>query len=445
MRTIMWVGLALVWSVSASAQLQAGVARASITPLEAKIPTPLGGYGAREGKPAEGVHDTLYAKALVFEFAGKKSALVTLDVCSLPACLVEESLAKANIAGLTPDTVLMAASHTHGGLEGFTMDRRNVAGNPNIGVFSEEILKFVTERVADALHKADAALQPVTAGAGVVALPGMNRNRRGDNIVDQDLTLLRFDDAKGKPYVLLVNYTSHGTILSEHEMLASGDWSGNMQRTVEALLRDGATCMYTNGAEGDISPTGARGGSRWEQAEDYGRRVGIAAARLADTVKTAPVKQFTLRVESVDLPKTQVPPGFTKITGDEYKITEEQIQQLLPVMFPSRAPVAALRVNNFEMVTFPGEAVCSIGLAVKDAARKAGIKYPCIGGLTNDGIGYILTPEEYRQGGYESTTSFYGDSLGPLIQEKATSLGKAVAQASSQPAAKPSGAAKGPR
>ena len=37
-----------------AAALKAGVARASINPMEDKIPTPLGGYGAREGKPAQG-------------------------------------------------------------------------------------------------------------------------------------------------------------------------------------------------------------------------------------------------------------------------------------------------------------------------------------------------------------------------------------------------------
>ena len=60
----------LLVSGGASAELRAGVATVSITPLEAGIPTPLGGYGARDGKPAVGVHDTLNAKALVLESGG---------------------------------------------------------------------------------------------------------------------------------------------------------------------------------------------------------------------------------------------------------------------------------------------------------------------------------------------------------------------------------------
>ena len=56
-----------------------GAARAGITPLEANPPTQLGGYGDRAGKPAEGVHDTLWAKALVFDFGGEISAVLTND------------------------------------------------------------------------------------------------------------------------------------------------------------------------------------------------------------------------------------------------------------------------------------------------------------------------------------------------------------------------------
>ncbi|HEX72621.1 MAG TPA: hypothetical protein ENN65_04855, partial [Candidatus Hydrogenedentes bacterium] len=232
--------------------------------------TPLGGYGARDGKPAESIHDTIYAKALIFEKDGEKSALVALDVCGLPVCAVEEGIAKAGIDGLSLDRVLMAASHTHAGLEGFALDRRNIANNPHIGIFSEELLNFFTDGVAQCLREANQALQPVRAGAGQVRLPDMNRNRRKAECVDEDLTVLRLDRADGAPYVALVNYTAHGTIMTEREMLVSGGWAGVMQRTVEALKAQGVTCLFVNGALGDMSPKGAQGGSRWEMAEDYG-------------------------------------------------------------------------------------------------------------------------------------------------------------------------------
>jgi neutral/alkaline ceramidase-like enzyme len=419
---------ALVIGFSAGAELRAGVATASITPLEAKIPTQLGGYGARNGEPAHGIHDTINAKALILAWGDEKTAIVTLDTCSVPRCAVEESLQKAGIEGLTYERTLMPASHSHGGLEGFALDRRNIAGNPHIGLFSEEMLDFVTDRIAQALREAHGNLRPARAASGVVEASGMTANRRGDAFTDDDITVLRIDSMDGGPLAVLVDFTAHGTIMTEREMLISGGWAGNMQRTVETLM-PGATCLYMNGAEGDIRPSGAQGGSRWEIAEDYGRRIGLQAAELATGLKPRKVKRFAMMGKMILLPERQSPPGFIEIAGDEYGVTQEQLDQLIQVMFPEAAPIYALRIDDYQTVSFPGEAICQLGLSVKAALRAEGVKHPCIAGLTSEHIGYILTKDEYHQGGYETTVSFYGDGLGAHLLAAATELGVATARA----------------
>lgn len=423
------LALALVISGVASiayAELKAGVARASITPLEEGIPTQLGGYGDRQGKPAEGVHDTIYAKALVLDWDGRKTAVLSLDVCSVPRCAIEEAAAKAAIDGLAADDMIVAASHTHAGLEGYSLDRRNVADNPNIGLFDEKVLDFVTDRMARALTEAAKALRPVTAASGVVQAENFSRNRRGNTVIDPDLTVLRLD-ADGQPYAVLVNFTAHGTIMGPDQMLVSGGWAGNMQRTVEDLFGGTATCLYTNGAEGDIAPVRPAGGSAWEQAEVLGRQVGIAAYRLAQRLTPKPVTRFGFGAAWIDLPEHRVPPNFEKIAGDEYQITEDMLKEMISVMFPARAPMAALRIGDWAMVTIPGEASCRLGMTVKDAVREMGLANPCIAGLANDYVGYILSEDEYKQNSYEVTVSMYGDQLGPVIVEAASDLGRRVA------------------
>ena len=410
------------------ATLQAGTARISITPLEEDIPTQLGGYGAREGKPAEGVLDTLYGKVLVLHWGDEKATVISVDTCSVPINLVEETLAKAAVPGLTTDNTLVCASHTHTGLEGFALDRRNIAGNPNTGVFSEPMLNFVVERLAEALHEAAGNLQPVQAASAQVSLPDMNRNRRGAVCADDQMTVLRLDRMDGTPLAALVNYTAHGTFVDENDMLASGEWAGQMQRTVEDLFGGDVLCLYANGAEGDIAPRRPEGGSRYEQAQNYGRRVGIAAWRAMQELESSPVTAFSQQSTWVELPVRTGAPDFQKIAGDEYKVSPEQLDLLLQVMFPDKAPLYTLRVNDFQMVTFPGEPICAIGTAVKETMRESGIKHPCVASLTSDHIGYILSAEEYDRSGYEVTASFYGSGLGALLLDEAKKLARSAAK-----------------
>src|SRR5438552_8948462 len=70
-------------ALSAKAELRAGVAAVDITPPPA-LKASLGGYGERMSKPALGVHDRIYAKALVVSDGATRFALVTADVLALP-------------------------------------------------------------------------------------------------------------------------------------------------------------------------------------------------------------------------------------------------------------------------------------------------------------------------------------------------------------------------
>jgi len=185
--------------------------------------------------------------------------------------------------------------------------------------------------------------------------------------------------------------------------------------------------MYANGAEGDQSPAGAQGASAYERFEDYGRRVGIIASLLASAVHGREVKDFRVACKWVDLPKQQGAPDFVKIAGDEYHVTQEELDQILPAMFPAKAPIYGLRVDGFQMMTYPGEPIAQLGLETK-AGLKGRVDFPCVASLTSDHIGYILTKEEYAKSGYEVTASFYGDTLGGVMQAAVKALGEEVAK-----------------
>ena len=92
--------------------IKAGVAKVNITPPVGVL---LSGYEARK-KPSQGVHDELYAKALVLDDGDHKVALVVADLLYLDIDftesvrrLIEES------TGIDNQHVMVAVTHTHSG------------------------------------------------------------------------------------------------------------------------------------------------------------------------------------------------------------------------------------------------------------------------------------------------------------------------------------------
>ena len=68
-----------------------------------------------------------------------------------------------------------------------------------------------------------------------------------------------------------------------------------------------------------------------------------------------------------------------------------------------------------------------LGLKVKESIKIKAIKYVAIGGLANEWISYILTKDQYiNGGGYESSVSFYGPDLGEIISEEVIKTAKSI-------------------
>src|SRR5882762_624222 len=247
---IVFVVASQAWAADVSL-LKAGAARANLTPpLEMKAA--LGGYGARMSKPAIGVHDAVWAKALVLEKGGRKFALVTADVLGFPPQFKAAVIQRLAAEGWSADQIMLLPSHTHTSFDLMALHPGNTFGIPQVGVFHKELFDHTAGQLAKVVREAGAKMNPVVAGSTTIAVPDRNRNRRrGLTIRDTDLTVTRIDTSDGHPSVVLVNWTAHPTFMSEDDMLFSGDWPGHLQRTMEALIGQGATVMFYNGAEGD--------------------------------------------------------------------------------------------------------------------------------------------------------------------------------------------------
>ncbi|MDW8309349.1 MAG: neutral/alkaline non-lysosomal ceramidase N-terminal domain-containing protein [Verrucomicrobiales bacterium] len=407
-----------VWA-GTDASLRAGTARVSLVPPP-EIKAALGGYGARMSKPALGVHDTVWAKALVLEQGARRFALATADVLAFPPRFKAAVVERLSGEGWQPDQIMLLPSHTHTSLDMMALHPGNTFRIPQVGLFQKELFDHTAGQLAAVIREAARELREVQAASTAVTVRERNRNRRrGLTTVDPELVVTRLDTPDGKPLAALINWTAHPTFMDAEDMLFSGDWPGHLQRTMEALIGAGVTVLYYNGAEGDQSPMPpTEAGSRWERAERYGREMGIAAWRAWQSIRPRKVTAFGYRTERIALPERRWHPDFMKTGGAEYGLNEAMMREFLAALMPGETRSTCVRLGDLLILGVPGELAAELGLELKARAREAtGVACPTIGGMADEWISYILSAEEWRKGGYEASVSFYGEPLGRTIVE----------------------------
>ncbi len=381
----------LLMSRVASADLRAGVAVVDLTPPAG---TPLGGYGARLGRPLQGVHDRIFAKALVLDDGAERIALVMTDLIGSDAAM-QRAMAEAN--GLQRSQVMLCASHTHSGPGALA---NNVFAATAMGAFDAKFYDWMRDRLIESVKLAQAKLVPAKLAVGVTELAGRNRNRRKDaTVTDPQLSVIRVDTADGKPLAALVNFSAHGTVLGADNMQVSGDWMGAMQRALEQSIGNGVVALYANGAEGDQSPV-AHGADGFARCEEMGQAVAAAAKKLWDSLQPSSSVRLHALGEEMELPKTA--------------------KSLL--LGKARTYLQAIALGGVVLLALPGEFIAELGLDLKARARKLGFASAIAMGLANDHLGYVLTEAEHAKGGYEVTVSFYGEKFGPLVVDTIAKL-----------------------
>jgi len=416
--------------VSQGAKLQANVASVDITPpLEMKYT--LGGYGERENRPAEGIHDHIWAKALVVKDNEKKYVLVTLDILGLPPNVKSDLLKRISDKGWSAANIMLLPSHSHGSLEMAALNSKNNLGIPQIGIFQPELLEFVLDKLEALITDADRNFQPVKIGTQSKMLENTNHNRRGDPEVDRELTVTRVDYTNGKPLAVLVNWTAHPTFIDGKDMLVSAEWPGYLQTDLQNSIGNDVTVMYYNGAEGDQSPVlNGSGKDDYEKIQVYGKKIANEAFQVYQQIKPRANNILSFNYQTIQLPERRVHPDFMKTGGAEYGLTEEKVKYVLDALAPPSAGVAAVRIGNLIIVGIPGEMAAGLGMKIKQSVENKGIEHVTIGGLANEWISYILSAKQYSNGaGYESSVSFYGPELGKVISEDAIKTAIPLAQA----------------
>ena len=219
----------------------------------------LAGYGTK--RPANEVHDDIWARTVVLRWKSTTVAIVSLD---LVGYFIDDVMdIRDSVADLDIDFVIVHATHDHEapdviGIWGF---------DETTPGWDEDYFELVRGAAEDTIREAYDAMVPAKAafGTSVPAHPehGLCNtviDGRDPYIINEVLTTIRFIDAADDATIAtLVNWASHPESADDHTHFITSDWPHYMREGVENGIHKGDTDM--DGVGGiTILISGALGG-----------------------------------------------------------------------------------------------------------------------------------------------------------------------------------------
>ena len=316
--------------------LQAGAAKIDITPA-ADAALPMSGYaGRKEG--FKGIHDPIYARAIVVSDGTRHAAIVSWELIGVPHAVWEElSQRIAKETGIQPEYLQLTAVHNHAAPSPFGLYGND---SPKSAAYTTRLMDATVE----AVKQAKANLQPARMGIGS-GTAHVNINRREysadrgwflgfnpDGPSDKTVTVIRFDALSGKPIALFINYPVHVVVMGPENYQISGDLAGATSRYVENYYRrkpeeaprsdagplirlppeaatDGVVALWTSGAAGDQNPISLARGSDFTMVDALGKMLGEQAVRAAAAVQTTDKVRIWGKQHVVSCPGRRLEPG----------------------------------------------------------------------------------------------------------------------------------------
>jgi hypothetical protein len=236
--------------------LRAGAAKVDITPKD------LTGLVSVWAKPFDGVHDPIFARALVLDNGVNTAALVATDLVEIGNTLALRQRVAREFS-IPVDHIIIAASHDHNAPRSgpVTPGTSSEQGRP---ASTPAYTKFVDDSIVDALRRAKAAMQPARVGVGTGSADiNVNRNRftgKGyggpdvDGPSDKTVWVVKLESLAAEPIALLMNYAVHSIVAGPDNALITGDLAGATERFVERHFQDKVVALWTMGSAGDQNP-----------------------------------------------------------------------------------------------------------------------------------------------------------------------------------------------
>ncbi len=402
--------------------LYAGVAETNITPPPDVW---LSGYVART-TPAAGIHDELYARALVLDEGSVRLALVVADLIGFDDDLVtaiREGVADALDMSVT--SVMLHCTHTHSAP--CTRSYRD------IGERDETYNALLSRKLIGVARAAAGNPQPAHLTYGEApAQIGVNRRQTlpdGAVQIGRDyggITLptvqtLCVNSIDGRTIALLFSHACHPTSLESDNRLISADWCGAAithlkarfeREATESGIAANALPICLQGCCGDIDPL--RRGT-WEAVAENGRIVADAAhtarwnahGRMQEGLSAAEIT-VSLPTMRAQIPTDPVPnaPVLSGQNAPDQKPTAEIHNAGTEGVVPDvslRFTIQRLTLGGVHLLGFPAEMFAAYQ---HDFTKQCDLPVIALS-FVNGCVGYLPTAAEHVRGGYEVTEAPY--------------------------------------
>ena len=440
--------------------LEIGIAQVNYTP---EIGLNLVGNYRGDDYASRGIHDSLYAKALVAsDGKGQKVAVLTMDICMLSRKPVE--FMRQYIAGQTDikaENIMIMATHTHSGPE----------SNPD----NPKVAEFL-KKAASAVILGNERLQPTVLSVGRSQENRISHNRRlkakdgtthmcweklepGYIIepwgsIDPEVITISFEQ-EGKTTGALVNFGCHATTLTGNNWLYSADYPGYMSEAIRKVRGKEFLPMFANGCCGNVTQVDYRIGfpDTFQECQRIGYILGVSALEamknekpvatdvIAVSKEMVPLSRIDITDEQIEwakkLMKKVEKEGMPPIQADGmpdayYAKTWLEMREVQDVT--DSVEVMTIRIGDVAFVGLPGEIFNEFGIDIKS---KSPCKNTIVTGLTNDSRSYFPTVVSFTQGpkgftpyitGYETTpgTTRYEIGSGEKLAESAINQLKSI-------------------
>ena len=429
---------------------KAGFSKICISP---PIGAPLAGFAAREDV-SQGIHDDLYARALVLESAEASVAVVSVDLLALPSDFISRVRSEIEKSiGLSPVSVMIASTHTHAGPVTIT-----TFFNPDESVdtqYMDTLAKGIESAVTNAWNERfDARV-----GVGIGHVQGVGVNRRSENQkpIDEQVGIIKVTDAEETTRAVLINYACHPTVLGPDNLLVTGDFPAFAVKEIEDHIGPGGFAMFVNGTQGNISmghssELSAIGvitpGRTFARAEELGRLLAVATLEKLASIEVNDSPRIEAAAIPVQLPLKEYPTvaettrllrqaennlaSLISANGENVdQVRRAKSEELYASItnFYARETVRfgdgmlpielqGIRINDAAFVAVPAEVFVEIGLRLKKTASHRTF----IVGIANGYIGYLPTMAAHDVGGYEVVSSKCLPEAEDVLIEKVLSL-----------------------